>query len=107
MARTEFKQSVRQDAWDRCKGFCEKCTAKLFPGKFAYDHIIPDGLGGEATLENCQVLCTSCHNTKTVEEDRPPIQKADNIRKKHLGIKAKAPWWKPPGYKHTWGKRND
>jgi 5-methylcytosine-specific restriction endonuclease McrA len=92
MSRSEFKASVRQRAWERCKGLCEKCTAKLFPGHFDYDHIIPDGLGGEPTLENCQVLCDNCHEEKTHKHDRPIMQKADNIRKKHLGQKPKRPW---------------
>lgn len=90
MARNEFKSGVRLAAWERCKGRCEKCTARLYPGKFQYDHIRPDGLGGEATLENCMVLCSACHSIKTHTEDRPIMQKADNIRKKHLGIKAKS-----------------
>jgi 5-methylcytosine-specific restriction protein A len=92
MSRTEFSAKVKGQAWERCNGRCEKCTAKLFPGKFDYDHIKADGLGGEPTLENCAVLCTSCHHVKTVEQDRPIMQKADNIRKKHLGIK------KPRGF---------
>ncbi len=92
MARTEFKARVKLDAWERCKGLCEKCTAKLYPGRFQYDHIIADGLGGEPTLENCRVLCDTCHSQKTHTEDRPIMQKADNIRKKHLGLKPKRPW---------------
>lgn len=94
MSRTEFNSKVRRDAWTRCKGFCEKCTAKLFPGKFTFDHIKPDGLDGEPTLDNCQVLCTNCHKIKTTEHDRPIMQKADNIRRKHLGLKIKRPWSK-------------
>jgi len=95
VSRKEFTEKVRRDAWDRCLGKCEKCTAKLFPGRFQFDHIIPDGLGGEPTLENCAVLCSVCHSTKTVTEDRPVMQKADNIRKKHLGFgrpKPKSLW---------------
>lgn len=95
MSRTEFSAKVRKAAWERCGGKCEGCTAKLFPGKFAYDHDTPDGLGGEPTLENCKVLCTACHSTKTHEHDRHIMQKADNIRKKHLGFgqpKPKSLW---------------
>ena len=104
MARKEFPAEVRKQAWKRCAGKCEKCTAKLFPGKFEYDHIRPDGLGGEPTLENCQVLCSSCHLPKTVEEDRPIMQKADNIRAKHFGFaKVKRPF---PKRVDPWGRRN-
>ena len=107
MTRSEFSADVRKAAWKRCGGKCEKCTAKLFVGKFQYDHVIPDGLGGEPTLENCQVLCTNCHHVKTVERDRPPMQKADNVASKHFGYAGKTTgFWKPPGYKHQWGKRS-
>lgn len=86
MSRTEFSAKVRKAAWERCQGRCEKCAAKLFPGQFDYDHIRPDGLEGEPTLENCQVLCKSCHHQKTIRQDRPIMAKADRVRKKHLGI---------------------
>ena len=106
MTRTEFSADIRRAAWTRCKGRCEKCTAKLFVGKFQYDHIRPDGLGGEATLENCQVLCTNCHREKTVTEDRPPMQKADNIKAKHFGFAGKSKSFrKPEGFKYNWGRR--
>lgn len=95
MARREFSEKVKRQAWERCKGFCEGCTAKLFPGRFQFDHTRPDGLGGAPTIENCQVLCSACHLPKTHDEDRPLMQKADNIRKKHLGFKNKKPWAKP------------
>jgi 5-methylcytosine-specific restriction protein A len=84
-SRTEFPAVVKRQAWDRCGGRCERCTAKLFPAKFAYDHIIADGLGGDPTLENCAVLCTACHHAKTVDEDRPVMDKADRVRRKWLG----------------------
>lgn len=87
MSRSEFKAPVRQKAWNRCAGRCEGCTAKLFPGRFHFDHVMPDGLGGEPTLENCAVLCVNCHHYKTTEVDRPIMQKADNVKKKHLGLK--------------------
>lgn len=102
MTRTEFPASVRKAAWKRCAGRCEGCTAKLFPGKFAYDHVRPDGLEGEPSLKNCQVLCTACHHEKTVTIDRPIMQKADNIRAKHLGTGAvKKPW---PKRLNSWGR---
>lgn len=106
MSRAEFSQKVKGQAWKRCGGRCEGCTAKLFPGKFDYDHIKADGLGGEPTLENCAVLCVNCHHEKTVTHDRPLMQKADNIRKKHLGIKAKGRGFPkpPPGY-NPWTRR--
>lgn len=105
MTRTEFSAKVKREAWERCAGKCEWCTAKLYPGKFAYDHARPDGLGGTADLPNCQVLCDSCHGSKTVEQDRPRMQKADNIRNKHLGIKKPRGFRKPPPGYSAWTRR--
>ena len=107
MSRREFPASVRKDAWERCKGRCEGCTAKLFPGKFQFDHIKPDGLGGDPTLENCQVLCSACHGPKTHEQDRPLMQKADNMRAKHFGLGAKkgTGFRKPPPGYNPWTRR--
>jgi 5-methylcytosine-specific restriction protein A len=94
MTRTEFSTQVRKDAWKRCGGRCEApgCGIKLMVGHFQYDHVKPDGLDGEPTLENCAVLCSAHHHKKTVEVDRPLMQKADNIRAKHFGFKPKRPW---------------
>lgn len=105
MSRTEFSSQVRKDAWKRCGGRCEHpgCGIKLQVGKFQFDHIKPDGLDGEPTLENCAVLCAAHHHQKTVEIDRPLMQRADNIRAKHLGLaKAKRPF---PKRQDPWGKQ--
>lgn len=85
MPRSEFSRKVMKAAWERCSGRCEKCTAKLFPRKYAYDHIQPDQMGGEPTLDNCQVLCTNCHSEKTFKVDIPTIRKSDRQRDKHIG----------------------
>lgn len=91
MSRREFDKRVRAQAAERAKGHCERCATKLMAGSYHYDHITPDGLGGEPTLENCQVLCLTCHKGKTVSEDNPRMQKADRIRKKHVyGIRPKS-----------------
>ncbi len=83
MARREFSRKVKSQAWERCGGRCEKCTAKLFPGKFAYDHDLPDQMGGEPTLDNCRVLCDACHSEKTFTRDIPTIRKSDRQRDKY------------------------
>lgn len=98
--RREFTSKIREAAWARCAGRCEKCTAKLLPGKFQYDHDMPDGLGGEPTLENCKVLCSACHDDKTHKHDRPLMAKADRIKKKHFGIKTPS-----RGFDKRWKKK--
>lgn len=102
--REEFKKGVTLAAWQRANGHCEKCTAKLFPGKFHFDHRIPCGIGGEATLENCQVLCVACHDVKTRKEDVPLIAKAKRIRAKHIGAQTKSSRPMPCGRKSRWKK---
>lgn len=87
MSRREFPVKVRTQAALRAKGHCEGCGAKLPVGGFHYDHIDPDGLGGEPTLANCQVLCLPCHKDKT-RQDTARMTKADNQRKRvALGIR--------------------
>lgn len=93
MSRREFPKAVKLAAWKRCAGNCEGCTAKLYPGKFDYDHDKPDAFGGEPTLENCKVLCANCHGEKTTKLDIPRISKADAMRDKHFGLgPRKRPW---------------
>lgn len=83
----EFSSKVRLAAWQRCGGKCEKCPTILRPGKFQYDHVIPQEFGGESTLDNCQVLCSACHSEKTFKQDIPAIAKSNRVRAKHLGLK--------------------
>jgi 5-methylcytosine-specific restriction protein A len=85
--RHEFPAKVKLAAWERCGGRCEKCTRKLYPGDIHHDHRVPDSMGGEPILDNCQVLCRSCHCNKTSIEDIPAIAKGKRIRRKHLSIR--------------------
>lgn len=85
--RREFSAKVKADAAIRANGHCEGCSRRLLAGDFHYDHEIPDGLGGEPTLENCRVLCRSCHKLKTTKADVPRIAKAKRNFRKARGIK--------------------
>lgn len=87
MSRREFPAKVMVAAFERAKGHCESCGARLTTGKFHYDHVIPDAMGGQPTLENCAVLCTSCHGTKTRTQDVPAIARAKRRHAKHIGAK--------------------
>lgn len=88
-ARREFSKAVKLAAFQRCKGYCEGCTARLFTGKFEYDHDKEDTFGGEPALENCKVLCLTCHGNKTGSR-AAVIAKSNRVRQKHLGIKRKS-----------------
>lgn len=87
--RREFSRKTRAQAFERSKGCCEVCGARLVPGKFRYDHILPDVLGGEPTLENCKVQCVACDAPKTAD-DIKRIRKADRQRDKHNGAALKS-----------------
>jgi 5-methylcytosine-specific restriction endonuclease McrA len=87
--RREFTKKTKAAAFERSGGHCEKCTARLYPGHFHYDHRIPDALLGEPILENCSVLCDACHGAKTTGEDVPRITKARHQRYAHIGAKDK------------------
>ncbi|SHG87066.1 hypothetical protein [Bradyrhizobium erythrophlei] len=98
--RTEFPQSVRKAAFRRCcKGCsvegvanipgvpqCEGCGNELRPGGTFYEHMDPDGLGGEPTAENCQVRCTVCKKSKD-KVDNKIMSTADRKLKAAYGLK--------------------
>ena len=105
--RREFSKSVKLSAWERCGGFCERCTAKLYPGKFDYDHRIPDALGGEPSLDNCVVLCRACHSAKTTKADIPAIARAKRIYAKHIGAKAPSRNPMPGSRASKWKRKMD
>ena len=89
--RNEFNAKTKALAAQRAAGHCENCGRKLLhSGDFHYDHIIPcalDELGGDNSLENCRVLCTSCHMAKTGSQDIPRIAKASRNRRRNQGIR--------------------
>lgn len=84
--RREFAAKIRAAAYDRSGGHCEQCTAPIRYGA-QYDHIVPDALGGEPTLENCMVLCVTCHRSKTTGEDVPRIAKSKRVKGNHINAR--------------------
>lgn len=96
--RQEFPQRVRKLAFARCckngsmPGIpqCEHCGNVLRSGNIEYEHLDPDGLGGEPTLQNCGVWCAvPCSSKKTHTQDNPRMAKADRVLKAAFGLKAK------------------
>ncbi|MFY9293302.1 MAG: HNH endonuclease signature motif containing protein [Methylorubrum rhodinum] len=93
MARREFSKPVRRQARDRAAGRCEaelpngeRCPCALVAGRFVYDHRVPDAMGGEPTLENCQVICRDCDRAK-YPADRKVIDDTRRQRDAHDGIR--------------------
>lgn len=100
--RREFTAKVKVAAFQRANGHCEKCGGFILAGA-QYDHRIPDALGGEPTIENCEVLCSPCHRRKTSKVDVPAIAKAKrNEAKAANAKKSKSPL---PGSRATKWKR--
>ena len=96
MARREFSRKVKQAAYERAAGKCERCSAVLKPREGEVDHILPDILGGEPVLANAMVLCRQCHKDKTAI-DIQRTRKADRQRDKATGaIRPKAKIPSPP-----------
>jgi len=90
--RTEFPQSVRKAAFRRCckNGIphCEApdCGQQIRAGHLRYEHLQPDGLSGEPTLNNCGVWCDVCSRKKD-RVDNPRMAKADAVLKSTYGLK--------------------
>ena len=88
MSRKEFPKSVKvasikANTRDSVV-YCEGCG--LPARRFHFDHRNPDGLTGQPTLDNCQLLCEPCHSDKT-KQDVADIAKAKRREAKHLGVR--------------------
>lgn len=106
-SRKEFPLSVKKAAMIRCckngtkPGIpqCENCGNDLVSGNIEYEHLDPDGLGGEPTLENCGVWCKRpCSHNKTHKEDNPRMRKADRVFKKDFGLTPARKKIQSPGF---------
>ena len=87
--RAEFSKRTKVVVWNRSGGNCERCTAKLYPGKFHYHHVLEATLSGSAEVANCQCLCVACHSEITADH-APVIAKSNRVRAKHIGIRTKS-----------------
>lgn len=89
--RTEFSREVSKAALIRADRRCEadlpwgeRCPCVLHPGFYRFDHVIPDAIGGSATLANCQVLCCDCDAAK-YPTDRVVIDRTRRVQDRHEG----------------------
>ena len=76
-------------AFERSRGYCEcdaRCSVRLVTGHIRYNHRIPCELGGDNSLENCQVLTDTCDKTVT-RKDQANIGRARRVHAGHIGAK--------------------
>ena len=103
--RREFSRQTKRWAWERADGQCQgiifeasdykstghlwiwrHCKAPLDHGCFHYDHVIPTWTSGRNDLDNCQLLCVTCHKRKTLWDQRN-IAKSKRIQDKRIKAK--------------------
>jgi 5-methylcytosine-specific restriction protein A len=85
-------------------GICHICDLKI-SGKWDVEHKIPLALGGLDDETNMAPAHRACHAPKTAE-DVANIARAKRRKAKHLGIRKRSSFPKPPpGYKYDWGQR--
>lgn len=98
MPRLEFTSETKRLAYKRSLGVCEcrripflrrpsGCGVVLGAGNIFYEHIIPDNIKPDNSLDNCAVLCRTCWREKTSRYDRKVIAKSNHTRDRHRGIK--------------------
>ncbi len=97
MTRLEFKSATKRDAYKRSRGVCEcaripflrrpkGCGIVLGTGNVFYEHIIPDNIQRDNSLDNCAVLCRTCWREKTSRYDAKVIAKSNHQRDRARGI---------------------
>jgi len=98
MSRLEFTAKTKREAYERSGGVCEchlvpmlkrrkGCGQRLVDGRIRYEHILPDAIAQDNSLDNCAVLSMGCWREKTDTYDRPTIAKANHTRDRARGIK--------------------
>lgn len=86
-----FSRSTKRDAYKRAGGCCENpsCGIALPPGYggIHFDHRIAWAISRDSSLDNCQCLCTPCHQAKSAGSDVPTIAKVQRLADERIGIK--------------------
>lgn len=61
----EFDEKMKRKAYERQDGICPLCKKHFEFSEMEGDHIIPWSKGGKTVMENLQMLCRLCNNTKS------------------------------------------
>jgi hypothetical protein len=71
MRRIRVTDQQRQSVVERAQGCCEYCLSqqRYAPQDFTVDHIVPQSLGGQTTLENLALACQGCNGYKSARTE--------------------------------------
>lgn len=61
----EFDEKMKRKAYEQQGGICPLCKKHFEFSEMEGDHIIPWSKGGKTVMENLQMLCRLCNNTKS------------------------------------------
>jgi hypothetical protein len=64
------------------------CGVALVAGGIFYEHLTPDAIRRDNSIENCAVLSRTCWREKTARYDLPTIAKSNRTRtrtRRHIG----------------------
>ena len=92
MTRREFSPKTKVAAFERAAGICECGCGRKFGNhpkeRPVYDHIVPDALGGDNTLENCAAIRADCHAVRTNgrDGDIAKVAKAKRGERQRMGV---------------------
>ncbi|MGB1250445.1 MAG: HNH endonuclease [Candidatus Promineifilaceae bacterium] len=66
MSLVRSKAETRRLVQARARGCCEYCysQAAFSPSSFAIEHIYPQSLGGDLSLDNLAFACSGCNSAK-------------------------------------------
>lgn len=92
--RLEFSRETKEQAYERCGGKCELCRTAFNGREPEYHHEIEAAMGGDNSLDNCQVLCPKCHGLITRTISVPRVAKVKRIEAKRKGWKKKSYTWR-------------
>lgn len=98
MSRREFTPATKRAAFERANGTCEchrvpwlnrpnGCGVTLVTGQIFYEHVIPDRIRPDNSLDNCAALTTTCFREKTDSYDLPVIAKSNRVQDRARNIK--------------------
>ncbi len=87
--RKPMSPTRRLRIWEAHKGVCIVCRLKIMRPPWTVEHVIPLGLGGADTDDNCGPAHEDCRREKDKADVRS-IAKAKRIKARHIGIRKRS-----------------